>query len=43
MDFGDAPVVVNPGEFIQTVLKNVGAVTTAGAITFIIQPYGYWE
>lgn len=43
VDFGDAPVVVNPGEFIQTVLKNVGAVTTAGAITFIIQPYGYWE
>ena len=43
VDFGDAPVVVNPGEFIQTVLKNVGTVTTAGAITFIIQPFGYWE
>ncbi len=43
VDFGNAPVVVNPGEFIQTVLKNVGTVTTAGAITFIIQPFGYWE
>ena len=43
IDFGDAPVVVNPGEFVATVMKNVGTVTTAGAITFIIQPFGYWE
>lgn len=43
IDFGDAPVVVNPGEFVATVLKNVGTVTTSGAITFLIQPFGYWE
>ena len=43
IDFGDAPVFVNPGEFVQCVKKKVGAAPTAGTvahnITFI---YG-WE
>lgn len=39
----DTPVFVQPGEFIQTVFKNVGTVTTAGVITFMIQFDGYWE
>ncbi len=43
IDLGDATVVVNPGEFVQTVFKNVGTVTTAGAITFVIGIFGYWE
>lgn len=30
------PIVVNAGEFIQIVMKNVGTVTSAGVITYII-------
>jgi hypothetical protein len=37
------PVVVQPGEFIQIVGKNIGAVTTTGVITFIIDIDGYFE
>jgi hypothetical protein len=39
----DVPVVVQPGEFVQIVAKNVGAVTTAGVITFLIEIDGYFE
>jgi hypothetical protein len=42
-DFDRAPVVVQPGEFIQVVAKNVGAVTTTGVITFLVDIEGYWE
>ena len=42
-DFDRAPVVVQPGEFIQVVAKNIGAVTTTGVITFLIDIEGYWE
>ncbi len=42
-DFDRAPIVVYPGEFIQVVMKNVGTVTSAGAITFLIRIDGYWE
>ena len=38
-----SPVVVQPGEFIQTVAKNVGVVTTSGVITFLIAIDSYWE
>jgi len=38
-----APIVVQPGEFIQLVAKNIGVVTTAGTITFIVGFGGYWE
>ncbi len=37
------PIVVQPGEFIQTVLKNIGTITTTGAITFSIAFVGHWE
>jgi hypothetical protein len=37
------PIVVQPGEFVQTVAKNLGTVTTAGVITAIISFGGYWE
>jgi hypothetical protein len=30
------PIVVYPGEFVQTVFKNVGTVTASGVITFLI-------
>lgn len=32
----NAPIVVNPGEFIATVANNVGTVTSAGTITFSV-------
>lgn len=38
-----SPVVVNPGEFIQVVAKNVGVVTTTGVVTFLIAFDGYFE
>ena len=37
------PVVVHPGEFVQTVFKNIGTVTTTGVITFLIAFDSYWE
>lgn len=37
------PIVVQPGEFIQLVAKNLGTVTSAGVITFIVGFGGYWE
>lgn len=39
----ETPILVQPGEFIQVVVKNVGAVTTAGVITFLIEFDGYFE
>lgn len=42
-DFDRAPIVVFPGEFIQITAKNVGAVTTTGVITFLVDFDGYWE
>jgi hypothetical protein len=37
------PIVVNPGEFIQVVLKNLGTVTSAGVITYLVGFEGYWD
>ena len=37
------PVVVQPGEFIQVVAKNLGVVTTTGVVTFNITVDGYME
>lgn len=42
IDLG-TPILVQPGEFIQLVAKNLGVVTTAGVITFNIGFGGYWE
>lgn len=39
----DSPIVVNPGEFIAIVAKNVGTVTTLGVVTFLVTFAGYWE
>lgn len=39
----NSPIVVQPGEFVQLVAKNLGVVTTAGTITFLIGFGGYWE
>jgi hypothetical protein len=37
------PIIVQPGEFFQVVVKNIGAVTTTGVITFFIDVDGYFE
>lgn len=39
----NSPILVQPGEFIQLVAKNLGVVTTAGVITFLVGLGGYWE
>jgi hypothetical protein len=39
----NSPIVIQPGEFVQLVAKNMGVVTTAGVITFIVSFGGYWE
>jgi hypothetical protein len=39
----NAPIPVQPGEFIQTVLKNIGAVPASGTLTAGISFDGYWE
>ena len=44
VDFGDAPVFVNPGEFIQLVAKVVvGTATASQTISYIWQPTYGWE
>jgi hypothetical protein len=37
------PIVVRPGEFLDIVARNIGTVTTTGAITFTISIGSYWE
>ena len=37
------PIVVRPGEFVQLIARNMGTVTSAGAITISASFNGYWE
>lgn len=39
----DSPLVVRPGEFVDIIARNIGTVTTTGAITIVISVGGYWE
>ena len=39
----NSPIVVQPGEFIQLVAKNVGTVTSAGVIVFLVSFDAYFE
>jgi hypothetical protein len=39
----NSPIVVNPGEFIQVLAKNLGTVTSAGVICLLVTFDGYWE
>ena len=41
-DYSDSPIPVFPAEFIQSVAKNLGAVTTTGVITIFVDIRGYW-
>lgn len=38
----DRPIPVYPGEFVAIAAKNIGAVTTAGVVTFIVTPDWGW-
>jgi hypothetical protein len=42
-DFGDAPVFINPGEFVQVCKRHIGTVLTAGTIVHHISPVYGWE
>lgn len=39
----NSPICVQPGEFIQLVAKNLGTVTSAGVITFLVSFDGFME
>lgn len=39
----DAPIAVNPGEYVAIVARNFGVVTTTGVITFLVSFNAYWE
>jgi len=42
-DFGDAPVFVNPGEFVALVVKRIGTVGTSGVIAHDVAFVYGWE
>jgi hypothetical protein len=42
-DFGDAPIFVNAGEFIQLVTKHIGTVATAGVLGHVVTFVYGWE
>jgi hypothetical protein len=39
----DTPICVRPGEFVDIIARNIGTVTTTGAITIVASVGGYWE
>ncbi len=41
-DFGLSPIVVNPGEYVALMVRNIGTVTSAGAITISCTFKHYW-
>lgn len=43
VDLGDAPIYVNPGEFVALVTKHVGTVGTTGTIAHVVQFVYGWE
>lgn len=42
-DFGDAPVYVNPGEFIQLCTRHIGTAGTTGTVVHRVTPVYGWE
>jgi hypothetical protein len=42
-DFGDAPIFVNPGEFVQLCTRHIGTVGTSGTIVHRVSPVYGWE
>jgi hypothetical protein len=43
VDFGDAPVYVNPGEFIQLCTRHLGTVGGSGVVAHQVTPVYGWE
>lgn len=43
ISFGDAPIFVNPGEFVQLVTKHVGTVGTTGTVAHVVTFVYGWE
>lgn len=43
IDLSSGVPVAQPGEFVQIALRNLGTVTSAGVITFVVSITGYWE
>ena len=43
VDFGDAPIYVNPGEFVALVVKRIGTVGTSGTIAHVVTFVYGWE
>jgi hypothetical protein len=43
VDFGDAPIFVNPGEFVQLVTKHIGTAGTTGTIAHVVSFVYGWE
>lgn len=43
VDFGDAPVLVNPGEFIQLCTRHIGTAGTSGTVVHRVTPIYGWE
>jgi len=43
VDFGDAPIYVNPGEFVALVAKHIGTVGTSGVIGHVVTFVYGWE
>ena len=39
----DSELYVNPGEFIQVIVKGIGTVGTSGTLATHIQVFGSWE
>ena len=42
-DFGDAPVYVNPGEFVQLCTRHIGTAGTTGTVVHRVTPIYGWE
>lgn len=38
-----SPIVVNPGEYFAITCRNVGTVTTAGSLVFVVCVDSYWQ
>lgn len=43
VDFGDAPIFVNPGEFVQLCTRHIGTVGTSGTVVHRVTPIFGWE
>jgi hypothetical protein len=43
LDLGDAPIFINPGEFVQLCTRHIGTVGTSGTIVHRVTPVYGWE